>query len=61
VLNIRELVQKPLFDQSSIKLSYSKYLTAVDGAQPEIAENVREINQDDPVMQFPLKEVVQVS
>jgi transcription initiation factor TFIID subunit 6 len=49
VLNIRELVQKPLFDQSSIKLSYSKYLTAVDGTQPEIAENVREINQEDPV------------
>lgn len=31
VLNIREIVQKSCFDQSTVKLTYSKYLTAVDG------------------------------
>ena len=42
-INLREFVQKPGFEQQTLPLSYSKYFTAVDGEQPETAENVREV------------------
>ena len=43
ILNLREIVQKSGFDQTTLKLDYTKYYTAIDGNQPEIAENVREV------------------
>jgi hypothetical protein len=44
-------------------MTYHKYLTAVDGVQPETAENMREVlfdNTQSPQVPMPLKEVVPV-
>ena len=45
-INLREFATKA--QPSHLKLSYHKYMTAVDGHQPEIAENVREIPNFEP-------------
>ena len=61
VINLREFVQRPNFESAKVDIKLSKYLTAVDGHQPETAENVREVIQarnEDPQLSMPFKEVV---
>lgn len=42
-IDLREYVQKPKFEKAALDLTYTKHLVAIDGIQPEIAENVREL------------------
>lgn len=42
-INLKEFISRPKFEQASLDLTYSKHMTAIDGIQPDIAENVREM------------------
>jgi transcription initiation factor TFIID subunit 6 len=41
-IDLKSFVIQPKFDQATLDLAYSMHLTALDGVQPDIAENVRE-------------------
>ena len=43
-MNLKDLISRPKFEQASLDLTYSKHMTAIDGVQPDIAENVREMS-----------------
>ena len=50
------------FDTAALDMTYSKHLTAIDGIQPDIAENVREVidplstnDDEDQEMEFEAK------
>ena len=42
-IDLKEYAQRPKFSQAAVDLTYTKHLVAIDGFQPEIAENVREL------------------
>lgn len=42
-MNLREFIAKPRFEYAALDLSYTQHLTALDGIQPDISENVREM------------------
>jgi len=42
-LDLKEYVQRPKFETAALDLTFTKHLVALDGFQPEIAENVREL------------------
>lgn len=42
-IDLKEFVQRPKFESAALDLTYTKHLVAVDGLQPEVAENVREL------------------
>ena len=42
-MNLKDLIARPKFEQATLDLTYSKHMTAIDGVQPDIAENVREM------------------
>ena len=35
-------MSRPKFEQAALDMTYTKHLVAIDGVQPDIAENVRE-------------------
>lgn len=41
-IDLKSFVTQPKFEQAALDLNYSMHLTALDGIQPDIAENVRE-------------------
>ena len=42
-IDLKEYIQRPKFEEAALDLTYTKHLVAIDGFQPEIAENVREL------------------
>ena len=42
-INLKEFISRPKFEQAALDLTYTKHLVAIDGIQPDIAENVREL------------------
>lgn len=42
-VDLKEFVAKPRFEQAALDLTYTKHLVAIDGVQPDTAENVREV------------------
>ena len=42
-INLKDHISRTKFEQATLDLTYSKHLTAIDGIQPDIAENVREM------------------
>ena len=45
-VDLKEFVAKPRFDQAALDLTFTKHLVAIDGVQPDIAENVREVGYE---------------
>jgi hypothetical protein len=41
-IDLKDFVTRPKFDQAALDLSFTKHMVAIDGVQPDIAENVRE-------------------
>lgn len=42
-INLKDYISRTKFEQASLDLTYSKHMTAIDGIQPDIAENVRDM------------------
>jgi hypothetical protein len=45
-IDLKNFVIQPKFEQAALNLTYSMHMTALDGVQPDIAENVRETGID---------------
>lgn len=51
-IDLKSFVTHPKFESVALDLSYSMHMTAIDGVQPDIAENVRETGlESHPEMQ----------